>query len=177
VRWRIQFVVRTSLQDFRNQGGKRSLNGRVSFPDFNQSISFAVSFATEGQREELRRRRDTLKLKRLHLNVLLQHGSEYEVRLCLFFLLVHSRASFDTWKIEMEDWCRRNNLWTPIFEKSSAKRKASKCRSQAFAALCQAVKNDPLIHRGVKFMELRELSNPSPRVASNIFGKRVNHLI
>jgi hypothetical protein len=65
VRWRIQFVVRTSLQDFRNQDGKRSLDGRVSFPDFNQSISFAVSFATEGQREELRRRRDSLKLKRL----------------------------------------------------------------------------------------------------------------
>jgi hypothetical protein len=64
VRWRIQFVVRTSLQDFRNQDGKRSLDGRVSFPDFNQSISFAVSFATEGQREELRRRRDSLKFKR-----------------------------------------------------------------------------------------------------------------
>jgi hypothetical protein len=66
--------------------------------------------------------------------------------------LLASRASFDTWKIEMEDWCRRNDLWTPIFERSPAKRKASKYRSQAFAALGQAVKNDPLIHRGVKFM-------------------------
>ena len=81
VRWRIQFVVRTSLQDFRNQDGKRSLDGRVSFPDFNQSISFAVSFATEGQREELRRRRDSLKFKRDYNNILFSLKENYLKRL------------------------------------------------------------------------------------------------
>jgi hypothetical protein len=79
--------------------------------------------------------------------------------------VLESRASFDDWKVDFEDWCRGRGLWTPIFESDDALRRASTRRQQAFAALCQAVKKDALIHKGDKFNEWRKMSDPPPELA------------
>ena len=65
----------------------------------------------------------------------------------------------------MIDWLRRHDTWKCIFEKDEDERRRAKNRSQAFAAICQAMKNDQTIYYSKVFSLMRELDDPDPKDA------------
>jgi hypothetical protein len=45
------------------------------------------------------------------------------------------RSNFDVWKLELEDWLRRNEMWESVFAPTKAERDGAKHKTQAFAVL------------------------------------------
>jgi hypothetical protein len=56
-----------------------------------------------------------------------------------------SRVSSEDWKIDFEDWIRRNGMWEAIFDPKPENRKLASRRDKAFASLCQVIKGDILL--------------------------------